>query len=131
MPTLYIVRGIPGSGKSTLAKKLVPPYRHCESDMFFMKDGEYLFVPSKIKEAHEWCLGKVSEMMLGFSDCAVSNTFCCSWEYKPYVMAARKAGYDVQIIDCHGEWKDVHGVPEHTLKNMRSKWEPYPVSAED
>ena len=43
-------------GKSTLAKRVCN--QHIEADMFFMKDGEYKFDPTKLKQAHEWCREK-------------------------------------------------------------------------
>ena len=36
-------------GKSKLAKRVCN--QHIEADMFFMKDGEYKFDPTKLKQA--------------------------------------------------------------------------------
>lgn len=39
-----ILRGLPGSGKSTYAKKLAEEgWLHFENDMYFMKNGKYVF----------------------------------------------------------------------------------------
>ena len=59
---LYLVRGVPGAGKSTFAKNL--GCTHFETDEFFMVDGEYKFDPSKLKEAHAWCLDQVELAMI-------------------------------------------------------------------
>ena len=125
MATLYIIRGIPGSGKSTLARRLVHESRHREADMFFMRGGLYYFDQSKQKDAHAWCQGEVEKMLAEKSDCAVSNTFTRRWEYQPYLEMAAEAGFDVQVIDCHGNWQNCHGVPESVLIAMRNRWEPH------
>ena len=121
---LYIVRGLPGSGKSTFAKSIAPV--HFEADMFFMNDGEYKFDFSKIKEAHQWCQESTQDAMVsGSPKVAVSNTFTQEWEMKPYYEMAEKYGYmifSVIVENRHGG-KNVHGVPEATLDNMRKRFE--------
>ena len=42
---LVLVRGLPGSGKSTYARSL--GYPNFEADMFFIKDGKYVYNPAK------------------------------------------------------------------------------------
>lgn len=126
MATLYIVRGLPGSGKSTLAKKLVHESRHRESDMFFMKDGEYKFDRSKLKDAHAWCLSEIKKLIdKEKADCAVSNTFTMRWEYQSYIDYAKANGYNIQVIECHGPWQNKHNVPDQILSNMIERWEPH------
>lgn len=121
---LYIVRGLPGSGKSTFAKSIAPV--HFEADMFFMNDGEYKFDFSKIKEAHQWCQESTQDAMVsGSPKVAVSNTFTQEWEMKPYYEMAEKYGYMVfsVIVENRHGGKNVHGVPEATLDNMRKRFE--------
>jgi len=121
---LYIVRGLPGSGKSTFAKSIA--LVNFEADMFFMNDGEYKFDFSKIKEAHQWCQESTLDAMIsGSPKVAVSNTFTQEWEMKPYYEMAEKYGYvvfSVVVENRHGG-KNVHGVPEATLDNMRKRFE--------
>jgi len=121
---LYIVRGLPGSGKSTFAKSIAPV--NFEADMFFMNDGEYKFDFSKIKEAHQWCQESTQDAMVsGSPKVAVSNTFTQEWEMKPYYEMAEKYGYMVfsVIVENRHGGKNVHGVPEATLDNMRKRFE--------
>ena len=121
---LYIVRGLPGSGKSTFAKSIAPV--HFEADMFFMNNGEYKFDFSKIKEAHQWCQESTQDAMVyGSPKVAVSNTFTQEWEMKPYYEMAEKYGYVVfsVIVENRHGGKNVHGVPEATLDNMRKRFE--------
>jgi len=121
---LYIVRGIPGSGKSTFAKTLSDS--HIESDMFFIKDGEYKFDGSKIKDAHNWCQDVVEHWMdENKPKIVVSNTFTQEWEMEPYFELAKNYGYKVFSIvveNRHGGTNQ-HEVPEEVLTKMRERFE--------
>lgn len=121
---LYIVRGIPGSGKSTFAKSLGGS--HFETDMYFMKDGEYNFDYQKIKDAHNWCRHSVMDAMKqGIPKVVVSNTFTQKWEMDPYFILAEELGYRVFTIvveNRHGG-KNSHDVPEETISKMRDRFE--------
>jgi predicted kinase len=126
---LYIVRGIPGSGKSTFAKSLGGT--HFETDMFFMKDGEYKFDMFKLKEAHKWCQDSVYNAMIlnhtaGLNNIiVVSNTFTQEWEMKPYFEMADQHDYKVFSIVVENRHCGVneHNVPEEVLTSMRNRFE--------
>ena len=129
MKTLYIVRGVPGSGKSTFAKSLGGT--HFETDMFFMKDGEYKFDMSKIKEAHNWCQDSVNTAMImnntaGLNETiVVSNTFTQEWEMMPYFEMAELHEYRVFSIileNRHGGVNE-HNVPEDKIGQMKNRFE--------
>jgi len=124
-PVCYIVRGLPGSGKTTLAKKLVHLKYHFEADKYFINDkGEYKFEPKNIEKAHEWCLECARIVMeKNRSNIAISNTFIKYWEYKKYIQIAKENNYKVQVISCHGEWENIHGVPHGRIKRMKERWE--------
>ena len=129
MKTLYIVRGVPGSGKSTFAKSLGGT--HFETDMFFMKDGEYKFDMSKIKEAHNWCQDSVNTAMImnntaGLNETiVVSNTFTQEWEMMSYFEMAELHEYRVFSIileNRHGGVNE-HNVPEDKIEQMKNRFE--------
>lgn len=130
---VYIIRGIPGSGKSTLAKNLVDhDFLVCEADKYFIKEGEYRFDPSKLKEAHNWCKGQVEMYMKDslinnqfYKKIAISNTFTMEWEMKPYFDLAEKYGYSVFsiIVENRHGGKNLHGVSDQKLEEMRSRFE--------
>jgi len=126
---LYLVRGVPGSGKSTFAKSLGGT--HFEADMFFMKDGEYKFDGSKIKDAHTWCQNNVNTSMIlnntaGLNGTiVVSNTFTQEWEMEPYFKMAELHEYRVFSIIVENRHSGVneHNVPEEVLTKMRDRFE--------
>jgi predicted kinase len=122
---LYIVRGLPGSGKSTLAKQLTANV--FEADHYFYdNDGNYNFIPSKIKEAHKECQQFVGYAMeSGIPKIAVSNTFTQEWEMEPYFELAKTYGYktfSIVVENRHGN-ESIHGVPEDKLEQMKSRFE--------
>lgn len=122
---LILVRGIPGSGKSTFAKALGGV--HYEADMFFLdQQSNYVFDPSKIKDAHSWCQSHCLHLMEeGESRIVISNTFTQGWEMKPYMDMAIENDYTVFTIvveNRHGG-VNTHGVPEDKLQAMKDRFE--------
>ena len=129
---LYIVRGLPGSGKSTFARSIAKSYQVFEADQYFMKDGEYNFDPSKLKEAHDNCRQRVVRRMRKnlfnstlFRTIVVSNTFTQEWEMKFYRNIARRYGYKVHtiIVENRHHGINVHGVPPDKVKVMEDRFE--------
>lgn len=130
---LYIVRGLPGSGKSTFAEALVgSDFLVCEADKYFMKDGEYKFDGSKLKEAHESCRNTVETYMKDslvndqfYREIAVSNTFTQEWEMQPYFDLAKQYDYMVftVIIENRHGGVNQHGVPDEALTRMKDRFE--------
>lgn len=130
---LFLIRGIPGSGKSTLAKSLSNGAGsiYVEADMYFIKDGEYKFDSSKIKNAHEWCVNKVEQAMMGVGysipqhTIIVSNTFTKEWEMENYFKLAEKYNYRVYslIVENRHNGINTHSVPNETLEKMRKRFE--------
>ena len=124
MKELFLLRGLPGSGKSTLAKSLGG--KHFEADMYFVRDGEYQFDGTKLKEAHEWCRSSVGGLMINEEPkLVVSNTFTQEWEMKPYFDLARNYGYRVHslIVENRHGGVNEHGVPEDKLEQMKNRFE--------
>jgi predicted kinase len=123
MKELFLLRGLPGSGKSTLAKSLGG--KHFEADMYFMRDGEYQFDASKLRNAHEWCRSSIGGLMInGEPRLVVSNTFTQEWEMNPYYKLAEKYGYRVYslIVENRHGGVNEHGVPEEALQRMENRF---------
>lgn len=125
MTKLFLLRGTPGSGKSTLAKALTfnEDVFHIEADMFFNDvAGNYKFDVNKIYDAHMWCQKKTSDYLRLKYDVVVSNTFTTKKELKPYFEIAKEYGIIPQVIMCQNEFKNIHSVPEETLKKMKDRF---------
>lgn len=137
MNELIIIRGLPGSGKSTLAKSLTggTGSDYFEADKFFEQNGEYNFDPSKLKDAHKWCLNEVEYAMqyghrnmldkFPLSRIVVSNTFTQEWEFQSYIDLAKKYNYIIYsiIVENRHQGVNEHNVPEETIKKMKDRFE--------
>lgn len=124
MSALILVRGIPGSGKSTLAK-LMADVMHFEADMFFVdrETGEYKFDGMRIGEAHEWCQSITKQTLAEGYNVVVSNTFTRLKEMRPYFAMAKELNILPSVYLAQGGFRNVHGVPDHVLDNMRKRFE--------
>ena len=119
---LYIVRGLPGSGKSTYAKSL--NCFHVEADMFHVRNKVYYFDTSKCALAHHWCSQMVFANMQDFGiDIVVSNTFVSNVEIQPYLILAKRFGYEVEVITLKTRYGNIHDVPTDVLDSMSSRWQ--------
>lgn len=127
MNTLILVRGTPGSGKSTLAKwiSVDSTVLHFEADMFFVdrETGEYKFDGMRIGEAHEWCQSITKQSLSEGYNVVVSNTFTRLKEMRPYFEMAKELNIVPTVYVAQGGFKNVHGVPDHVLDNMRKRFE--------
>jgi predicted kinase len=123
MKTLILLRGLPGAGKSTFAKTLGGI--HIEADHYFMKDGEYKFDASKLKQAHEHCRTSTEGWMMEGYNIVVSNTFTQEWEMDAYYELAGKYGYRVYslIVENRHNGINEHGVPADKLEQMKNRFE--------
>lgn len=130
---LVLLRGLPGSGKSSFAKHMWSDFVICEADQFFYdSEGNYNFNPSKLKDAHKYCRDRVETFMSDneknpqfYPEIVVSNTFTREWEMDEYFKLAKK--YDYQVVSLivenrHGN-KNVHGVPDSKIEEMRNRFE--------
>jgi predicted kinase len=125
--TLWIIRGISGSGKTTEAYRLLQEgaaSAHFEADMWFDQFNEGKFDATLLGKAHGWCKFKVQEALLAGQNVIVSNTFIKQWEMKDYKAFA--AANNIQVIEktMTGEFKNVHGVPDEKVAQMKRNFQP-------
>lgn len=116
--TLLLIRGLPGSGKSTLARSMMG-YTHIESDMYFDKNGKYVFDGKKVPASHAWCLAQTKAALARGEHVVVSNTFVCLWEMESF----KNLGYSYQVMTATGSFPNHHGATPDLIGRMRSKWE--------
>ena len=124
---LYLIRGLPGAGKSTFGALLG---KVISADDFFMVDGEYRFVPSKLSAAHTDCQMRTKNELHN-GTVVVANTFTQRWEMEPYIQMANNLGVEIVILDvfdgaCTNEElfaRNVHGVPLASIQAMRQRYE--------
>jgi cytidylate kinase len=137
---LIIIRGPSGSGKSTLARHLggEQGVNWFEADMFFNKDGKYLFDPRKLGQAHVWCQTQVIEALMRGKIAGpswpqqtiiVSNTSTTLAEVNTYVDVARRAMCDHEVIRTSGPWnpdelvvRNEHNVPRQVLEKQIARY---------
>lgn len=120
---LIIIRGPQGSGKTTAAERLSKKFQvpHFEADQyFFLTEGKYNWTPEKSGKAHKWCLESVSEALAKGENVIVANTFLEDKSLIPYF----KLGHDIDILDMHGKYPNVHNVPQEAVEAAWKKYQP-------
>ncbi len=138
--TIILVRGLPGSGKTSLAhlmldRRLMPTTNlYCADDFFVNEDGEYIFDPTKLPQAHAQCLGKVTERVkheTWWNHVVVHNTFTQRWEMEPYIRLAEETEnrlvvvnvFDGGLTDEELAARNTHGVPVEAIARRRDRFE--------
>lgn len=98
---LILMRGVSGSGKSTLARELAAKHDGSvifSTDDYFMVKGQYVFDPKRIAANHAMNQERtVYAMRAGVRCIIIDNTNTQAWEMRPYVEAAIKYGYSIEI----------------------------------
>lgn len=118
-PALILIQGLPGSGKSTFGKRLakeIGAYMF-EADDYFMKDGEYVFDPSKLHEAHKKCLQNTKRHIEAGDNVIVSNTFTTRRELLPYLNLRA----DKFLIKMETNYGSIHNVPDFAIERMKER----------
>lgn len=136
---LIVLRGISGAGKSTLVDRLLSTlplygkvrlsedeepnrFEVVSADRYFLDDdGEYVFDPRKIGDAHAHCFRRAIEAVQRGHLVIVDNTNCSVAEIAPYMALA--AAYDrparVVTVQCDIETavaRAEHGAPREAIE---------------
>lgn len=141
MKQVMILQGISGSGKSTFARSLSGA-TVCSADDLFMVNGEYLFKPGLLGEAHARCFAKfLDALRRGDELVVVDNTNVEAWQIAPYMLATDaqnmvspfndRSQYRAKIVTFDVPMsvaieRNVHGVPPGVIaqqvRSLRSGW---------
>ena len=129
---LILLRGIPGSGKTTLGNAILKSDPNdvvdliSADDYFVNENGEYVFEPSKIKDAHLSSQKRCEEKMINNSSkIVIANTFTQEWEMEKYYEMAKKYNYrvfSVIVENRHGN-QNVHNVPHKKITEMVKRFD--------
>lgn len=136
MSELVIVRAPSGYGKSTFVKKNFPSYQHLEADMFFIRDGQYVFDRNKLGSAHKWCQTMTKQALRDGRDVVVSNTSTTLKEVNDYIRILDEVNADnkvcnkspvmLRVIRLNKQFQNIHGVPESVVEAMKARMQDYP-----
>jgi len=132
------MRGVSGSGKSTRAGELAGPYGKIHStDSYFYKKGKYCFDPKRLAEYHHLNFEAFRRSLeKGVTVVICDNTNIRHRDYRHYIGAAQKAGYDWFIVEMSepspilAAVRNIHGVPQKIIERMMSNWEPLDIPTE-
>jgi len=99
---MILMRGVSGSGKSTAARRIAQERGGVilSTDDYFEREGRYEFDPKMLPEYHARNQRRAEESMVaGVSPIIIDNTNTQAWEMKPYIEAAMRRGYEVEIVE--------------------------------
>ena len=140
MAKVEILSGLPGSGKSHYAKKRIEALPVgaksavvSADDYFIGSDGEYRYDPSKIGDAHAWCMGEFLYEQAKYQWrepdlIIVDNTNTSPIEIAPYMLVAASFALSTKVVRFMTESEEdfqlclqrqTHGVPEKTMRKMQ------------
>lgn len=126
MSELVIVRAPSGYGKSTYVKKNFSDYQHLEADMYFIRDGEYLFDRNKLGAAHKWCQTMTKQALRDGKDVVVSNTSTTLRELNDYIKIADDCKVTFRVIRLNKQFQNIHNVPHEIVEAMKNRFQDYP-----
>jgi len=120
---LVIIRAPSGFGKSTYVEKNFKPkgYVNFEADMFFIKDGAYVFDRTKLGAAHQWCQMMTRKSLELGANVVVSNTSTTQREVNDYIRIATECKVPYRIIRLAKQFKNVHNVPDEVVEAMKAR----------
>lgn len=120
---LVILRGFPGDGKSELAKSIAEDFDnfvHVENDQFLINEnGVYVYTEERRKVAMRKCHSEVEKQLIVGNNVVVSNCFLTNSGVNIYSNLGLKYDCEIMVICCVGNYRNIHQVPQSTIKKMK------------
>ncbi|XP_025425962.1 uncharacterized protein LOC112694641 isoform X1 [Sipha flava] len=142
---MVLMRGCPGSGKSYQATNILNMcYKNANvdefifsADKFFInkQSGGYNYIPSKIRQAHQWALENTKKAVLNeVTPIIIDNTHIEAWEMENSIKMGVNNGYWIEILEPISEWawegselakRNIHYVPLEYIMNSIRRYDHY------
>ena len=126
-----ILIGISGSGKSSYIRENLPGAAVVSADFYFMRDGEYVFDPSQLGEAHKACMRAFIEYCKNplpgdNNNIVVDNTNTTMMELAPYAAVAGCYDCEVELVVLHcsplvAGTRNSHGTPMAAVEGQYTR----------
>lgn len=123
---MVIMQGTSGSGKSTLARSLALSLKAkivSTDDFHFDEDGVYRFKFDEIGYFHNYNLFHAELCLKEGHNVIIDNTNIKQIFAQPYIDLAHRYGAEIIVRRCEGKYRNVHGVPLHTVERMELEME--------
>mgnify|MGYP002738685210 CR=1 FL=1 len=126
--SLVLVRGCSGSGKRSLVKRWLKhckrvdadPVAYGENHSFDNLEGDSLV----FRRAARWALDAAASHLAAGDSVAVSISLLAEKSLLPWLRLAERRRARFAVIECHGEFENLHGLPAHYIAQQRAAFEP-------
>ena len=125
---LVLVRGCSGSGKRSLAKRWLKHCKRVEADTVAYGGQQHFEKPAgdslMFRRAVRWSLEATTAFLEAGDSVAVCITLLSESSLLPWLQLAEQRRVRFAVIECHGEFKNQHGLPAHYIAQQREDFEP-------
>lgn len=129
MTTLYLFRGWPGSGKSTKAKEYQAKgifNKYFENDQFMTDvNGNYNWSKEALANAMILCKNAILLELENNRDVGYCAVIANKAQVVEWLTICKKLNVTLHVIDCNGDYQNVHNVPIAKVAKMKKEFQPW------